>query len=135
MTETRGRPRKHSPSGATGGRKVCSDCGESKPSSDFYKRARSPDGLQASCAACLLAKIRQHRENGRNGISDSIIVHVLKKNFVDDGILALDNHRAYRKHKVEPKRCPECGGKMRYRSVLKTCEACHVKAKGEEHDG
>src|SRR5215218_2309529 len=32
--------------------KTCRGCGETKPVADFYRRSRSPDGLQRTCRSC-----------------------------------------------------------------------------------
>jgi hypothetical protein len=40
--------------------KTCQTCKTPKPSTDFYRKARSPDGLQGECKAC------QRITNARN---------------------------------------------------------------------
>lgn len=37
-------------------RKKCTTCGAEKPSSEFGRMRRSPDGLQAACSACKYAR-------------------------------------------------------------------------------
>jgi len=49
--------------GAGGEMKTCSNCGETKPPSDFYRSGRAADGLQGWCAACH----RDYRREWRKG--------------------------------------------------------------------
>ena len=44
--------------------KACSRCGKSKPLSEFYKNARSNDGLQAYCKECSkVTSLRWYDQN------------------------------------------------------------------------
>lgn len=53
--------------------KRCTKCGETKPTSDFHKRRRSPDGLQCWCKACSCTAVKdfQNRE-GRSIVNRSV---------------------------------------------------------------
>lgn len=51
-------------------KKRCTRCGLTSPASHFYKRAKSPDGLQAYCKRCSLRSVKEYQ--GRIGKS---IVH------------------------------------------------------------
>lgn len=54
-------------------RKRCSRCGEEKPLSEFYRRARSPDGLQSWCKACSLCAVKKfHQQEGRSVVHRSV---------------------------------------------------------------
>lgn len=45
--------------------KTCTRCGERKPTSAFYRRAASPDGLLQRCAECDRAACAVYRERNR----------------------------------------------------------------------
>lgn len=52
--------------------KVCKDCGQAKPSGDFYRSTKSPDGLHTYCIPChrvrsKAAKQRRSPEERRQG--------------------------------------------------------------------
>ena len=42
--------------------KVCNQCNKSKPTTEFYKRSASPDGLQLKCKACCKIINKNFRE-------------------------------------------------------------------------
>lgn len=42
--------------------KTCNQCNKSKPISEFYKRSKSPDGLQFKCKACFKVINQNFRE-------------------------------------------------------------------------
>ena len=44
------------------GVKVCSKCGETKPTTDFYRDSKSPDGLQYWCKSCSSKNNAAHKE-------------------------------------------------------------------------
>ena len=43
-------------------KKRCSNCGDTKPLSEFSKRKAAKDGLQSQCKACVAAYDKQYRE-------------------------------------------------------------------------
>lgn len=42
--------------------KTCTSCIDKKPATEFYRRAKSPDGLALVCKACSGLKAREHYE-------------------------------------------------------------------------
>lgn len=51
--------------------KVCSDCGETKPYSEYNKHQGKPDGYQYSCRGCRASYNRQHYIENRQKYLDS----------------------------------------------------------------
>jgi len=49
--------------------KRCVRCGVDKSRSEFHKRAKASDGLNAACKACLLAERRAYREKNRDRLN------------------------------------------------------------------
>ncbi len=78
--------------------KTCSRCGVAKPLTEFQVRRASPDGLTASCKACLRAYDRSRGFHGRPGYAqeyqakhpDRRAAHIAIGNALRDGrIVAL----------------------------------------------
>ena len=50
--------------------KKCSSCKVAKPVTEFYRHAKSKDGLQTACAVCQRTRARQpHRARWKNAIA------------------------------------------------------------------
>ncbi len=50
--------------------KECRVCGDVKPVTEFSKRARSKDGLQADCKACCTAYLKEYSKRNRDKINE-----------------------------------------------------------------
>ena len=50
--------------------KTCTNCGESKPVSDFYKRKNRPGGLVSECKCCTISRNRSRYEGRKEEIND-----------------------------------------------------------------
>ena len=48
--------------------KICTKCGETKPSTEFRKNARTRDGLRFWCKDCLLDFENEKAAMARNGV-------------------------------------------------------------------
>lgn len=51
--------------------KKCSRCGQGKPTSDYHKDNRNPDGLYGWCKDCARAKAREYRANNVEKVRES----------------------------------------------------------------
>ena len=51
--------------------KKCSRCGQEKPTSDYHKDNRNPDGLYGWCKDCARAKAREYRAKNVEKVRES----------------------------------------------------------------
>ncbi len=52
--------------------KRCGKCGRDLPESEFYRKEKSPDGLQSYCKACQSLNSRKMKKNGGGGNPDLV---------------------------------------------------------------
>lgn len=50
--------------------KICRTCGETKPSSEFYRNNKSKDGLRPDCKPCNRDRVRAWQEAERERMGD-----------------------------------------------------------------
>lgn len=62
--------------------KRCGKCGRELPESEFYRKEKSPDGLQAYCKSCQTLNNRKKQKIGGGGgiptSQDSLLANSLK---------------------------------------------------------
>lgn len=60
--------------------KRCGKCGRELPESEFYRKEKSPDGLQAYCKSCQTLNNRKKQKMGGGilTLQDSLLANLLK---------------------------------------------------------
>lgn len=60
--------------------KRCGKCGRELPESEFYRKEKSPDGLQAYCKSCQTLNNRKKQKMGGGILTsqDSLLANLLK---------------------------------------------------------
>lgn len=54
--------------------KRCGKCGRDLPESEFYRKEKSPDGLQSYCKACQCMNSRKMKKNGGGILTSQVLL-------------------------------------------------------------
>lgn len=54
----------------------CSKCGETKPSSDFYRKPNTPRGVHSWCKSCMSDRHKERYSSNENGFRDRMLLRV-----------------------------------------------------------
>jgi hypothetical protein len=91
--------------------KICSECYETKPSTDFYKSAINKDGLCGQCKICHTKKVNQSRQNKKLLSFKQVAPH--KKFWLQENKLKAKAHGevgyAIQTGKLVRQPCERCG--------------------------
>lgn len=118
--------------------KRCSKCGETRPSSDFYKRKAATDGLNPWCIECYR---RWHLDRYKPKITPPAVMvcewcgskyeSKQRRSSKYCGPNCKQRATWWRTHPKEPKACAECGTDItdRRRSAIYCSNACAQRAR------
>ncbi len=137
--------------------KICSNCGEKKEFSEFQKRAKSKDGLTASCKQCLSARDKARANDPKRIANRKAYANTpegrearkrARTKWLEDNAIKRSAHiiigNAVRDGKLIKRPCEECGCKTvhahhdDYTKPLEVrwlCIPCHNKWHKENGPG